>query len=50
MTKKIFGKKNRDHLWEQTKNCGGAALEFGSAFTSGYGGTKLAETLADACA
>ena len=32
---------NREHIWEQTKNYGGAALEIGSAFVPGLGGAKL---------
>ena len=37
---------NREHLLEQAKNYGGAALELGSAFVPGYGGAKVAGTLA----
>ena len=37
---------NREHVLEQAKNYGGAALEIGSAAVPGYGGAKLAGTLA----
>ena len=37
---------NREHIIEQAKNYGGAALEIGSAFVPGYGGAKLASSVA----
>ena len=37
---------NREHVLEQAKNYGGAALEIGSAAVPGYGGAKLAGTFA----
>ena len=36
---------NREHMINQAKNYGGAALEIGSAAVPGYGGAKLAQTI-----
>ena len=36
----------REHFLEQAKNYGGAALQIGSSFVPGYGGAKLAGTIA----
>ena len=37
---------NREHILEQAKNYGGAALELGSAFVPGYGGARITGKIA----
>ena len=46
LSNEIESQINREHVINQAKNYGGAALEIGSAFVPGYGGAKLSGTIA----